>query len=100
MPAPAGPMSSTASVVPAGSGAAAAGGAVGMATGPPGGSGTWPVVSGAGGAQAGAGPGGGAGYPGAGGGGGTGTEPWCAPAFGGTGCCAAGDQPVAGPCPG
>ncbi|GAA2275334.1 hypothetical protein GCM10010234_08680 [Streptomyces hawaiiensis] len=95
-------MSSTARVVPAGSGTVAAGGAIGMATGPPGGSGTCPVVSGVGGRDvaAGPGPGGGAGYPGAGGGGGTGTGPWCAPAFGGTGCCAAGDQPVAGPCPG
>ncbi|GGV67205.1 hypothetical protein GCM10010228_20130 [Streptomyces massasporeus] len=73
--------------MPAGSGTVAAGGAIGMATGPPGGSGTCPVVSGVGGAQAaaGPGPGGGAGYPGAGGGGGTGTEPWCAPA-----CCGPG----------
>lgn len=104
LPAPAGPMSSTARVVVVGSGAAAvAGGTLGTATGPPGGSGTWPVVSGAGGAGAGwcgagAGPGcgtglGAMGYPGAGGG--TGAGPW-----GGPGWCAAGDQPGTGPCPG
>ncbi|GAA2517061.1 hypothetical protein GCM10010276_77920 [Streptomyces longisporus] len=66
LPAPAGPMSSTARVVAVGSGALVAGGALGMATGPPGGSGTWPVVSGAGGAGAccGAGGTGGEGAPG------------------------------------
>ncbi|CAM5355232.1 hypothetical protein SGRIM128S_04876 [Streptomyces griseomycini] len=73
-PAPAGPMSSTAMVVPAGSGGTAAWGALGTATGPPGGSGTWPVVSGVGGAggvpwTAGDAAGGGAGWPGVRGGG-------------------------------
>ena len=47
LPAPAGPMSSTARVVPRGSERGGGRGA-GQATGPPGGSGTWPVVSGTG----------------------------------------------------
>lgn len=54
LPAPAGPMSSTARVAEVGSGAAAvAWGTLGTATGPPGGSGTCPVVSGGGGTGAG-----------------------------------------------
>ncbi len=123
LPAPAGPMSSTARVVVVGSGAAAAaGGTLGTATGAPGGNGTWPVVSGTGAAAAGGcGPGtgggeagpetgwcgadpgagccgagarrGAVGWPGAGGG--TGAGPWGEPGWG-----AAGDQPRAGPCPG
>ncbi|GAA2266297.1 hypothetical protein GCM10010415_33720 [Streptomyces atrovirens] len=54
-------------IVPAGSGAAVVCGGLGMATGAPGGSGTWPVVSGGGGIEACRGPvGGGVGPPGGG----------------------------------
>ncbi|GED88114.1 hypothetical protein TNCT6_51990 [Streptomyces sp. 6-11-2] len=57
LPAPAGPISSTASVVVVGSGAVWAGGTLGMPTGPPGGSRTCPVASVAGGAAGGGTPG-------------------------------------------
>ncbi|BBC38009.1 hypothetical protein SGFS_093030 [Streptomyces graminofaciens] len=69
LPAPAGPMSSTASVVVVGSGAPGAGGGLGMLTGPPGGSCTCPVVS-------------------------LGTEAWCGTCAGG--CAGAPVKPGAG----